>query len=89
MKKRIIATLLLIVLSLSLVACGKKDTTITTAEAQTIALQELGTTAAEAGHTHVEAAQYDGKACYMVHVTVDGQEHYVYIDQTGNVLNKQ
>ena len=89
MKRSVIATLLIIVLALSLVACGKKDTTISTVEAQKIALQELGTTAAEAGHTHVEAAQYEGTACYMVHVTVGGEEHYVYIDQTGKVLHKQ
>ena len=89
MKKRMIATILLIVLALGLVACGKKDTTVTTAEVQKIALQELGTTAAEAGHTHVEVSQYEGTACYMVHVTVGGQEHYVYIDMTGKVLHKQ
>ena len=90
MKKRIGMLVLAAVLVLTLfAACGKKDSVITTAEAQKIALQELGTTAAEAGHTHVEATQYEGTACYMVHVTVGGQEHYVYIDQTGKVLNKQ
>ena len=89
MKKRIIATLLLIALTLTFVACGKKDTTVTTAEVQKIALQELGTTAAEAGHTHVEVSQYEGTPCYMVHVTLNGQEHYIYIDMTGKVLHKQ
>jgi len=90
MKKRIIALCLLAALTLTLfAACGKKETTVTAAQVQEIALQELGTTADEAGHTHVEATQYEGKPCYMVHVTLDGQEHYIYIDQTGKVLHKQ
>ena len=88
MKKRVIATPLLIALSVTLfAACGKKE--ITPAKVQEIALQELGTTAEKAGHTHVEPAEYDGVVCYMVHVTLDGQEHYVYVDTTGKVLHKQ
>ena len=88
MKKRIISLLLVVVLALGLfAACGKKD--ITPEKAQEIALKELGKTEAEVGHTHVDVADYEGIACFMVHVEADGQEYYVYIDQTGKVIHKQ
>ena len=89
MKKRILATVLLVVLCLSLFACGKKDATITTEEAQKIALKEIGMTAAEVDDIHVHATQYEGVACYQMHITAGDDVYYVYIDQTGKVLHKQ
>ena len=89
MKKRIIATVLLVVLCLSLFACGKKDTTISTAEAQKIALKEIGMTADQVDDIHVHATQYEGVACYQMHITAGDDVYYVYIDQTGKVLHKQ
>lgn len=89
MKKHIIATLLLVVLCLSLFACGKKSATITTTEAQKIALKEIGMTAAEVDDIHVHATQYEGVACYQMHITAGDNTYYVYIDQTGKVLHKQ
>ena len=90
MKKRIIATLLLVALSSTLfAACGKKNTTISTEEAQKIALKELGMTAAEVDDIHVHATQHDGKPCYQMHITAGDSTYYVYIDQTGKVLATQ
>ena len=89
MKKRIIATVLLVVLCLSLFACGKKNTTITTAEAQKIALKEIGMTADQVDDIHMHATQYDGVACYQMHITAGDEVFYVYIDQTGKVLATQ
>lgn len=89
MKKRIIAALLLVVLSLTLFACGKKNAAISTEEAQKIALQEIGMTAAEVDDIHVHATQYEGVACYQMHITAGDEVFYVYIDQTGKVLHTQ
>ena len=89
MKKRIIATVLLVVLCLGLFACGKKNTTITTEEAQKIALKEIGMTAAEVDDIHMHAAQYEGVACYQMHITAGDDVFYVYIDQTGKVLHTE
>ena len=90
MKKRIIAILLLVALSLTLfAACGKKNSTISTTDAQKIALQELGMTADEVDDIHVHATQYDGVACYQMHITAGDDVFYVYIDQTGKVLHTQ
>ena len=89
MKKRIIASLLLVVLCLSLFACSKTSETISTAEAQKIALKEIGMTAAEVDDIHVHATQYEGVACYQMHITAGDDVYYVYIDQTGKVLHKQ
>ena len=84
MKKRIIALCLLAVLSLTLfAACGKKA--ITVEQAQQIALETIGMTSAN--HIHVDAAEYEGTACYVVHISDGGQDIYVYIDQTGKVLH--
>ena len=90
MKKRIIATLLLITLSVTLfAACGKKNTAISTEEAQKIALKELDMTADEVEDIHVHATQYNGVACYQMHITAGDNTYYVYIDQTGKVLATQ
>lgn len=89
MKKRMIASLLLVVLCLSLFACSKNNAAITTAEAQKIALKELDMTAAEVDDIHVHATQYEGVACYQMHITAGDDVFYVYIDQTGKVLHTQ
>lgn len=90
MKKRIIASVLLVALTLTLfAACGKKSGAISTEEAQKIALQEIGRTAEDVEDIHIHATQHDGKPCYQVHITVDGEAAYVYIDQTGKVLAAQ
>ena len=89
MKKRIFTSLLLAILCLSLFACGKKNTTITTEEAQEIALKEISMTAEEVDDIHVHATQYEGVACYQMHITAADVEFYVYIDQTGNVLHTE
>lgn len=87
MKKRIIAILLLIVLSVTLfAACGKKSTTVTTKQAQKIALEEIGLSTAEVDDIHVHATQYDGLACYQIHITSGKVTFYVYISQAGEVL---
>ena len=90
MKKRIVAILLLIVLSVTLfAACGKKNSTVTTQEAQKIALKEIGKSAAEVDDVHVHATQYDGAPCYQIHITAGEEAYYVYISQTGEVLATQ
>ena len=89
MKKRIIASLLLVVLCLSLFACSKTSETISTAEAQKIALKEIGMTANEVDDIHMHATQYEGVACYQMHITAGDDVFYVYIDQTGKVLHTQ
>lgn len=86
MKKRIISLLLIAVLVLTLfAACGKK--TITVEQAQKIALETIGMTSAN--HIHVDVADYEGTACYSVHISDGGQEIYVYIDTTGKVLHTE
>ena len=89
MKKRLIASLLLVVLCLSLFACGKKNATITTVEAQKIALKEIGMTAEQVDDIHVHATQYEGAPCYQMHITAGDDVFNVYIDQTGKVLHTQ
>ena len=87
--KKLLALLLALTLALSLFACGKKDATISTAEAQKIALKEIGMTADQVDDIHVHATQYEGVACYQMHITAGDDVYYVYIDQTGKVLHKQ
>ncbi len=89
MKKRIIVSLLLVALCLGLFACGKKNATISTDEAQKIALKEIGMTAAEVDDIHMHATQYEGVACYQMHITAGDEVIYVYIDQTGKVLHTE
>ena len=87
--KKFFALLLVLTMALTLFACGKKNTTITTAEAQKIALKEIGMTAAEIDDIHMHATQYEGVACYQMHITAGNDVFYVYIDQTGKVLHTQ
>ena len=90
MKKRIVALVMLVALSLTLfAACGKKSTIITTEQAQQIALEEIGMTAAEVDDVHVHATQYDGAACYQIHIVAGKAAFYVYINHAGEVLSVQ
>ena len=90
MNKRIVAFALVIVLSLTLfAACGKKSTVVTTEQAQKIALQEIGKSAAEVDDIHVHATQYEGSACYQIHITDGEDAYYVYISQAGEVLGTE
>lgn len=90
MTKRIISLFLIVILAISLfAACGKKSTTISTEEAQKIALEEIGMTAAEVDDIHVHATQYNDTPCYQMHITAGDDTYYVYIDQTGKVLATQ
>lgn len=90
MKKRIIASVLLVILTWTLfAACSKTSATISTEEAQKIALKEIGMTAAEVDDIHVHATQYEGTPCYQMHITAGDDVFYVYIDQTGKVLHTE
>ncbi len=85
--KKVIAILILLALSVSLLAaCGQKF--ITTEKAEKIALKEMGLTgeAVEAVHTHV-AETADGPA-YSIHVEYEGQTYeYVILAATGEILS--
>ena len=87
MKKRIFAIIALLVLVLTLFAACKKSKSITSQQAQNIALKAANLTAAQVDDVHVHAATYDGVACFQIHITVGETEYTFYIDQSGNVLN--
>ena len=85
MKKRILSLLLVVIMVLSLTACGSKA--ITAAKAQQIAIKDAGAKVAEAEgiHTHVETAA-DGTPYYNIHFSVDGLPFNYQISATGEIL---
>ncbi len=86
MKKRIFSLLLVMILVLSLAACGSKA--ISAQKAQQIAAKDAGikVTAAVDMHTHVETAA-DGTPYYNIHFTADGTPYNYQISATGEILS--
>lgn len=90
MKKRIIALLLVFILTAALLAaCGpKKSSMLTVEEAQQIALKEFGHTESKVSEIHAHVTTYEGIPCYSIHITMNGSEYEYIIDAlTGDVLN--
>ena len=87
MKKRIVATLLLVAMLVSLLAaCGKE---ITAEEAYQVVLDDLGETLAATAETpHIHEATYDGKPCFNIFVTVNGMSMQYIVSQSGKILHK-
>ena len=88
MKKRILLLCLTLCLLLSLAACGGSKT-ISVEDAQQVVLADLGKTAGQV-EMHMHVGEYDGKPCYSIYVTVDGQTlEYLIDSSTGEILDIQ
>lgn len=87
MKIRMIALVLILVLTLGmLAACGKKGP-VTQEEAQKIALKEAGLTASEVTDVHTHVTTVDGIPCYSIHITTaDGEQSVVISAADGTVI---
>lgn len=85
MKKRILSLVLVLILVLSLAACGNKA--ISPQKAQQIAAKDAGVKVADAEdiHTHVGTAA-DGTPYYDIHFSVDGTPYNYQISAKGEVL---
>jgi len=87
MKKRLFALLFVVVLVLSLVACGNRA--ISAQKAQQIAAKDAGVKVADAEgmHTHVETAA-DGTPYYNIHFSAaDGTPYNYQISASGEILS--
>ncbi len=84
MKKRILSLILLSCLLLTLLA-GCSDE-ITPEKAQKIVLKDLGVSANKA-ELHVHVGEFEGKPCYSIYATVDGETlEYLVDSETGEIL---
>ena len=79
MKKNVIAIMLLVVFSLSLLAgCSQKIKVVTSDEAQKIALEQAGISADQAEDIHTHIVTEQGLTCYSIHITA-GDNAYSFI----------
>ena len=87
MKIRMIALVLILVLTLGMMAaCGKKGP-VTQEEAQKIALKEAGLTASQVTDVHTHVTTVDGIPCYSVHITTEEGEFSIVIGASdGSVI---
>lgn len=87
MKIRMIALVLILVLTLGVfTACGKKGP-VTQEQAQKIALEQAGLTASQVSDIHTHVTTVDGIPCYSVHITTEDGEISVVINASdGSVL---
>lgn len=85
--KKLIAVLLVLALSVSLLAaCGQKY--ITSEKAEKIALKEMGVTGDEVDATHIHVAETADGPAYSIHVEYNGQTHeYVILAATGEIVS--
>lgn len=88
MKTRMIALVLVLVLTLGmLAACGKKGP-VTQEEAQKLALKEAGLTQSQVTDVHTHVTTVDGIPCYSVHITTaDGDFSVVISAADGTVMD--
>lgn len=85
--KKVLAMILVLVLVIGVFAgCGKKF--LNTADAEKVALQDLGIKAKDADSIHTHGGESDNGSVYSVHVEYNGQT-YEYIIQAsdGTILS--
>lgn len=87
MKIRVVAMVLVLVLSLGMLAACGKSGVVTQEEAQKIALKEAGLTASQVTDIHTHVTTVDGIPCYSVHITTEDDEFSVVINASdGSIL---
>ena len=68
---------------------GEQDGPLTPNEAKKIVLQDLGISESKADSVHAHTTTENGKACYLIYVTVDGENwEYIVDGFTSEILSK-
>ena len=68
---------------------GEQDGPLTPNEAKKIVLQDLGISESKADSVHAHTTTENGKACYLIYVTVDGENwEYIVDGFSGEILKK-
>ena len=82
---RITAWIVLFAMVFCLLAgCGSD--TLSAAEAEALALSEMGRKASEVDEIHTHVITEDGKPCYQVHITIGESEYEYTITSDGDIL---
>jgi uncharacterized membrane protein YkoI len=89
MTKRLIAVLLVLCLSLTVLAACSANDVLDGDKAKQIALADMGITESEAEEIHVHITEHEGMAGYSIYITYQGhQTEYIIHGKTGEVLYK-
>ena len=68
---------------------GEQDGPLTPNDAKKIVLQDLGISESKADSVHAHTTTENGKACYLIYVTVDGENwEYIVDGFTSEILSK-
>lgn len=87
MKKNIIAIILLVVFSLSLLAgCTQKVKIVTSDEAEKIALAQAGISKDQATDIHTHIVTEQGLTCYSIHITAGDKEYSFVISAADGAI---
>lgn len=87
MTKRIIATLLLVCMAITLLAACSDA--LDTEKAKQIALKDMGITEDQASAIDAHLTEYEGAASYSIYITYNGQQtEYIIHGKTGEILHK-
>ncbi len=87
--KRFLIIALLICTLLAAGCSSNQADTLTQAEAQNIAIEELGVARSDVSEVHIHVEPYEGTPAYNIHVTVGDHAYEVIVDAvTGAVLHK-
>ena len=90
LKKSIALFLLVAIFGGIFVACDSKNDGITSDEAVSIALKDMGISEDDVESIHVHEGMHDGKLCYNVYITADGESlTYVINRVTGDIFTIQ
>ena len=84
--KKFVSIFVAALLLVSLLAGCQKSDTISVEAAQKVVLQDLGVTADQV-QLHVHVGEYEGKPCYSIYVTVNGENlEYLIDSHSGEIL---
>ena len=88
MKKRLFTLLILICMVLFTICSCESEKKITVDEAFTIMIEDLGENATGVSAPHIHEGTYEGKDCYNIYITANGESLVYVISTSGEILYK-
>ncbi len=89
MNKRLFSIFVLVCLVCGLMCACETETEITTEQAVSIMLEDLGDDAENIGDPHIHTGTYENKNCYNIYITIDGESWVYVISTDGEILAKE
>lgn len=88
MSKRLFTLLLLTCMVIFTLCSCESEKKITDDEAFMIMIEDLGENSKDVSEPHIHEGTYEGKDCYNIYITVNGESMIYVISMSGEILYK-